>query len=303
MTHTAPVTRARIRPRGELTRSVVPIRGGALVPAIFCVHSSTGGVAEFIELAQRLDAGQQFFGLQSRGVADDERPLSTVEAMASAYLQEAMRVQPKPPYLFAAWSMGGYVALEMARQAADLGREVARVFLIAPPHDRLDSRWKRHTEWRAARAHLKTLDDKIEAGSAPRERELLPLWDLNDDPLRDPDDEAAEGEDGQRRLRIERVNLANLWAGIHYRTGRGRAAKPYPGPVTLFMPQHDPDAAGREALDQWRRLLRVEPEIVPVPGTHTTVIQGAGAELIGARLRAEITKVRKQSSDEGGVSR
>jgi thioesterase domain-containing protein len=237
--------------------------------------------------------------------------LSTVEAMATAYLQEVVRVQPKPPYLFAAWSMGGYVALEMARQAADLGREVGRVFLIAPPHDQLHSRWKRHTEWRAARTHLKSLDDKIEAGSAPREREVLPLWDLNDDPLRDPHD-PGEGADAQQRLRIERVNLTNLWAGIHYRTGRGRAAKPYGGPVTLFIPEDDPDAAKREAVDQWRRLLRHEPEIVPVPGTHTKAIQGAGAARIGARLSAEITNRRlrigvaescKQGSDEGGVSR
>jgi len=292
--------RPTIRRPGPDTRSVVRIRGGVHTPAVFCVHSSSGGVAEFVELARNLGPGRQFFGLQSRGLVDDEAPLTTVEDMAQAYLDEVVRVQPVPPYLFAAWSMGGYVAVEMARRAAGLGRQVAGVYLIAPPYEEPRSYWKLRSERRAARAHLASLNQKIEAASsavstAARDKELLPLWDLNDDPLRDPDDHGGTpvGEAARQRLKAERINLVNVWAGNRYRAGLRRTAKPYDGRVTLFVPQQDPDGEQRGALDQWRRMLGREPEIVPVPGTHRSVIHGEGAKAIAARLTSEMANWRR----------
>jgi thioesterase domain-containing protein len=292
--------RPTIRQTGPDTRSVVRIRGGAHPPAIFCVHSSTGGVAEFVELAQHLGPGQQFFGLQSRGLVDDEPPLTTVDDMAKVYLDEVVRVQPASPYLFAAWSMGGYVALDMARRAAAGGREVGGVFLIAPPYEEPRSGRKLRSDRREARTYLKSLDDRIEAASAPRfpAREMLPLWDLNDDPLRGPDEDsdAPVGEVAKQRLKAERVNLVNLWAGHRYRAGRRRSAKPYEGRVVLFVPERDPDDEKRGVVDQWRRMLGREPEIVPVPGTHFSVIRGGGARAIAARLTSEVAAWRRPAA-------
>ncbi|MFD0634339.1 alpha/beta fold hydrolase [Catenulispora yoronensis] len=114
-------------------RSAVVVRSGKALPALFCVHSFTGDVTEFSELAGHLADGQQFIGLRSRGLVDGEQPLETVEEMAAAYLEEVVALQPEGPYLFAAWSMGGYVAVEMARRLVAQGREVPAVFLMAPP--------------------------------------------------------------------------------------------------------------------------------------------------------------------------
>jgi thioesterase domain-containing protein len=278
----------RAVPKQPGERSAVEIRRGNVVPAVFCVHSSTGGVAEFVALSAQLGEGQRFYGLQSPGLLDGDAPLRTVEELAASYLGEVRALQPAGPYLFAGWSMGGYVAVELARQAAAAGLEVGGVFLIAPPYDEPWS-WRRaRKETRAARRHLQELGDRIAAAAAPPGKQLLPQWDLNDDPLRDPAGHAATGPDAVLRWRGERVNVVNRWASGRYRTALKRGTRPYDGRVVLFVPDGDPAGTTRRALAQWRAVLRTEPEVVTVPGEHLTVIVGPGARAVGARLKDEI---------------
>jgi thioesterase domain-containing protein len=267
-------------------RSAVEIRRGNAVPAVFCVHSSTGGVAEFVELSTQLADGQRFYGLQSRGLLAGDAPLRTVEQLAASYLEEVLRLQPRGPYVFAAWSMGGYVAVEMARQVAARGLEVGGVYLIAAPYDERRSWRSRRAETRRAHKHLKDLGARIAAAEKVAQgggRELLPEWDLNDDPLRDQPPTGGPGE--ILRWRAERVNLVNRWASLQH---RARGVRPYDGRVVMFVPADDPEDVKQRTLAQWRAAFRDEPEVVAVPGTHHTVIRAAGARAIGARLRTEL---------------
>jgi len=273
---------------------LIPIRRGDRFPAVFGVHSSTGGVTEFVPLAQHLGDGRQFFGLQSRGLLGGTRPAPDVTQMARDYLDQVRRAQPTGPYLFAAWSMGGYVAVEMARQVIEQGDRVGGVFLIAPPHDDRYGPWRRWTRWRAARRVLRDLDDRIgaEPTGAGAGRELLPLWDLDEESLPDPLDDGAGllDEEDRRRLRVERANLVNVWAGIRYRARLRRTLRPYDLRVVLFVPRDDPEHRRRDTLAQWRDALRSEPEVVSVPGGHLDVLAGPGVRLIGDRLRAEVDR-------------
>ena len=217
-------------------RSAVRVRRGTAVPAVFCAHSSTGGVTEYAELAGHLGEGQQFYGLQSRGLTGDGRPLESITEMASAYLHEVLRLQPDGPYLFAGWSMGGYIAVEMARQATATGKEVGGVFLIGPPRQPVPKRRRRPLS-RAGRKLMRHLDDTIAAGPGQRllpayEEQLLRYLNLDDDDL------AALRAGDKQWLRIGRVALANNEASEHYR-GLMRRWKPYGGRVVLFMPRDE----------------------------------------------------------------
>jgi len=269
------------------TRSAVRIRSGTAVPAVFCVHSSTGGVTEFTELAGHLGQGQQFYGLQSRGLTENDRPLESIKEMAEAYLDEVLTVQPNGPYLFAGWSTGAYIAIEMARQATAMAKEMAGVFLVGPPLNKLRKR-RRQPFDRKARKLLKHLDNTINAEPGTRllpsyERQLLELWALDDDGL------AAVRAGDKQRLRVGRVALTNFWAAIHHRGLMQRRLEPYDGRVVLFMPRDDPAEVQRKTLAQWEAVLRQEPEIVSVPGTHKTVVGNESAAAVGARLNTEIT--------------
>ena len=83
---------------------------------LFCIHSSTGSGSSFIEMARYFDPERPLYALQSRGFNGESSPLSTIEEMASAYIQAIQTIQPEDPYYLCGWSMGGIVAFEMARQ-------------------------------------------------------------------------------------------------------------------------------------------------------------------------------------------
>jgi amino acid adenylation domain-containing protein len=281
----APLIRTGTGVSAPETRSLVAIRSGTVHPAVFCVHSSSGGVTEYAELARHLAPGQRFYGLQSRGQIGDERPLETVEEMAEEYLAEMLTVQPEGPYLLAAWSMGGYVALEMARRLAAAGREVGGVFLIGAPSPQRRNDAGRPPGQEELLAHI---DAAIQAGHGTRlesryEELLLKQWVLDEDGIA----EVRAGD--ERRLRAARAQFTNMWAGYVY-WSRVSELQPYDGRVVMFMPKGDSTESKRRTTKCWRAALRRKPEIVTVPGVHKTVIYGESARTVGAWLSAEITR-------------
>jgi amino acid adenylation domain-containing protein len=265
-------------------RSAVRIRGGTVVPAIFCVHPVGGGVTEFAELAGYLGEGQQFYGLQSRGLVGEDRPLESVKEMAAAYLNEVLRLQPDGPYLFASWSMGGYIAVEMARQAVAMGKEMSAVLLIGPPIQTF-----RRILDRDIRKLLRHLDDTVSGGPGKRllpayEEQLLQLGELDEDVI------TSLREGNKPRLRAARIALTNMLAGIHYRDLMNREEEQYDGRVVMFIPRDGKTEGRRQILEQWRSSLRLEPEVVDVPGQHKMLVHNEGAATIGARLAGEINR-------------
>src|SRR5262249_31321848 len=57
-------------------------------------------------------------------------PLTTIEAIASAYLDEIRELQPNGPYYLVGMCMGGIVAYEMAQQLHAAGHSVAFLGLL-----------------------------------------------------------------------------------------------------------------------------------------------------------------------------
>jgi pimeloyl-ACP methyl ester carboxylesterase len=88
-------------------------------------------------LLDQMSPGQAVYnisaGLRLRGraasadVADAPR---TIEAMATAYLAEIKRAYGHWPSVLVAWSMGGLIAFEMARQLREGGVSLAALVLI-----------------------------------------------------------------------------------------------------------------------------------------------------------------------------
>jgi amino acid adenylation domain-containing protein len=275
-------------------RSAVVIRSGTVEPAVFAVHTLTGEVAAYAELGGHLGDGQRLYGLQGRGLAQEERPLTSVEQMATAYLDDVLRLQPEGPYLFTSWSGGCYVAVEMARQVAASGKQVAGVYLIGPPLQNPPARREaRRPSTRADRKVLRTLDEVI--GAEPGTR--LPAKVEEQVLLRLRRDDAvavsirAGDKDGLRAARSMRTYSL---AFRHYCALMYHRLEPFSGRVVLLVPREDPPEAKRVVLEQWRRMLAAEPEVVEVPGTHATVVNDEGAAAIGAYLSAEISRWRRR---------
>ncbi|MFC4047864.1 alpha/beta fold hydrolase, partial [Dactylosporangium siamense] len=264
--------------------STVDIREGTDGPPLFFVHSGTGGVTDYAALAGHFADGQRVIGLQSRGLVDDEEPLASVDEMARSYLEDVRRIRPAGPYLFAGWSMGGYVALEMARRAG------GDVFLVGPPlHGLVPNRWRRRGR-KAALRLVRALTDAIAGGTPLRpaaERELFEFWSVAE--------EAAAGvRDGDvRRLRAARIAILNTLASVDYRALLARRSIRHDGRVVLFLPEEDVPRTRAATLAQWRAVVPAALEVLDAPGTHFTLVRGdEGARFAGTWLSAELARRR-----------
>ncbi|HKR11123.1 MAG TPA: amino acid adenylation domain-containing protein [Pyrinomonadaceae bacterium] len=110
--------------------SLVKIQSGNSTPPFFCVHPSGGNVLCYAALAHHLGPQQTFYGLQSWALSGVNFPHTTIEDMATHYLNEMKTVQPHGPYFLGGWSMGGVVAFEIAQQIRMQGEQVGLLALL-----------------------------------------------------------------------------------------------------------------------------------------------------------------------------
>lgn len=104
-------------------------RSGARTP-LFYVHPVGGSVSCYFTLARQLGPEQPFHALQSHAMVCKGTSNDTIEKMAAHYLTEVREVQPHGPYRLGGWSMGGFIAYEMARLLEAQGEKVAELSMI-----------------------------------------------------------------------------------------------------------------------------------------------------------------------------
>jgi thioesterase domain-containing protein len=103
----------------------------------FCVHPASGTVGVFLEVAQLIDRERPFFAFQPPGMDGECEPFFDLRALASGYVRQMRKVQPKGPYTFGGWSAGGLIAFQMAHELLASGEEVALLVLCDTVNDEL----------------------------------------------------------------------------------------------------------------------------------------------------------------------
>lgn len=185
-----------MQPRTDAQGLLVPLRpvANATRTPLFFIHGLGGHVASFVALARTLPADMPVYALQARGLDGEAEPHDSIESMAAAYLADIRTVQPEGPLQLCGWSMGGIIALEMAKQSAERGESVALVAMLdthLTVADRLAKDLSDESVLRWIAPHL---------GVAVEELKSLPLaeqWQLIADRARISD---AFGVDQIRRL-------------------------------------------------------------------------------------------------------
>lgn len=114
----------------ELSPLVLLKSGSLEHPPVFIAPGLGGGPAEFFQLVEYIGAPHSIYGLQPRGIEGFDEPCTRIEDMASFYLQGILRLQPHGRYILAGYSLGGLVALEMARILRDAGNEIVLLVLL-----------------------------------------------------------------------------------------------------------------------------------------------------------------------------
>lgn len=106
----------------------VEIQAGQGVPVVL-VHPVGGNVLCYLELARGLSP-RPVVGLTAHGLQPGQSPLQSISEMATSYLNSLRSSGMPQPLRIIGWSLGGVVALEMARQAEAEGLVVELVVLL-----------------------------------------------------------------------------------------------------------------------------------------------------------------------------
>jgi thioesterase domain-containing protein len=106
--------------------ALAPIQPRGSKPPFFWVHgdASTGFLATY------LGTDQPLYGLEHQSQDGKPARYTTVEAIASHYLDEVRSIQSAGPYFLGGFSFGGWIAFEMAQQLRKNGEQVNLLVLL-----------------------------------------------------------------------------------------------------------------------------------------------------------------------------
>jgi thioesterase domain-containing protein len=305
-------------PLGEPTRAVASALGyvgpaarsvpgrGVLVPLnvpradsgapvrrpLFCVHPVGGEVAAYRELARRLGHAQPFYGLQSP--ERPEGPLTGIAEMAAAYLESVRQLQPRGPYRFAGWSLGGLIAYEMACQAVASGKtpetsetpentELLALIDVASPARLVLAAGRGEPD----DAALLIRFARDQAGLFGVEAPAADLAGLDADAVLLRVLEIGRGA-GFLAPGIELRDIRRLFERfrVNRRALRSYRPQPYAGDAVLFR-AGDRVARMEEGEDPalgWGELISGRLTIVDLPGDHYSILRGGAAQRLADRL-------------------
>ena len=248
--------------------SLVPIRATGARPPLFCIHAD-GSVFIYRRFTEYLDPNVPIYGLQAHGLANpQDQPYKCVDEMAAHYIREIRSVQPHGPYHLCAFSAGGLIIFEMARQLRAQGENIAFVGLLdayGPDYPEYLST-KNLVDYKIS-VHLNTLrlhgmkGQLMYLSGRLQHRVTLILSRFSADLLmkfRLP---------VPRKIRYEYVARAIDRAAQLYPRGRT-----YAGDVILFHAMSQPEGIKPNRTLGWANLITGDLKVVEVIGTHNSIM-------------------------------
>ena len=245
---------------------IVPIQTNGAKPPIYCIGALSGEVMIFRRLSQLLGQNQPIYGLEPFSLGDR---LSTVETIATSYIEELRKSGERRPFMLLGYSFGGLVAIEMARQLRKNGNEPAVVAMIdahyVPGCKAVESikarmhRYLYHLNQSFCGPHgLSYLVDRFRSSFLRRIRNV------------------------SASLGVELKNTATDVVGRQMLAAERYHPKPYSGRIHMFRAQSRIELLDDETMG-WGKIL-LDMEIAEVPGDHGTINTGDNVKILAGKL-------------------
>ncbi|WP_405725211.1 alpha/beta fold hydrolase [Streptomyces sp. NBC_01537] len=270
----------------EPLTSLRTIRPGS-GPAIVCLPPVGGDILCYAGLVMALDTGRPVYAAAMPGLHDGAPPLRSVSELADHYLEllreEGVTSLSTPALTLIGWSMGGLIALEMARKLDDSGAGQPKAVLIdSPPPGPRDEESDLVEEFSGYLSAAVGRSETLTARECPDDATLW-AWARRLEII-------GPEIDKDRFGRLFELFRTNVHAMDEHRI------PPYEGPA-LYL------AAGEDASEQrwfpWQSALGPGLEVREVPGDHFSMM----ARPHVAMLAAEIGQWSDPSSDGGAHNR
>jgi amino acid adenylation domain-containing protein len=276
-----------LRQQGEVASpsSLVPLQRGGSKRPLFFIHPTGGSVHWYADLARHLAPDQPLYGLQAQGLTTGRDLHTSIEHMAAHYVREVRELQPEGPYLLGSWSMGVAVAFEMAQQLYAAGQRVALLALLdqgpsVPTDEAVDDA-----------AYLMDVFGKHVPLSLVRLRELEP-----DEQVAYVFEKAREVDWIYPDVTLPQFRHFVRMLRLHTEMWRDYEPQPFPGRVTLFRADEQPEDGPEERDMGWGELAAGGVDIRHVPGDHLTMIHEPHVEILAGKLRACLDEIQGEVS-------
>jgi amino acid adenylation domain-containing protein len=243
-------------------------------PPLFLVQAYLGAMLGLRRLAELLPPEQPAYGLYvpgdgslGYGPASDQLAVS---ALAGDVLSRVRAIAPSGPVVLAGHSVGGLIVLEAARKMLEAGDAEPRVVLVdtTRPYGVLGYYWGESVMlWRQlpriAAERLLTAASKPFRRATQAPAPAGPRPDAGD-----PADVMA----------VNARTMQPVSAQKRYRVA------PYDGKVTVMRTRQGwLIAMGRRTLG-WSSVTRGTPDIIPVPGSHVSILRPPHVQVVARRL-------------------
>jgi len=94
------------------------------------LHGIGLNLFNFNSMLSHLDAEQPVYGLRAAGLDGNQKPLKSIESLASYYNEQIFNHDSTGPYAVAGYSFGGIIAFEMVKQMKEAGKQVEMLAMI-----------------------------------------------------------------------------------------------------------------------------------------------------------------------------
>ena len=262
---------------------------------LYIIQAEIGlNVLNFSSLASVMDKDQPIFGLQAVGLNGIDEPLDNLPDIAKCYLNEIIRHNPSGPYLLAGYSFGGYVALEIRRQMAAMGKEVEKLIMFDT-----DAEKSEYKDWyyilpKKVKRNMPVLLSFLKSSI------LHPIANF-----KNQNKNSSRGFLAKYFLKKETRNFYQLIKKIkdkHLYAFRNYTMEPFDGKVYLFKANicvhyvYDTEYLG------WKKYALKGVELLDVPGDHLTMILPPNVEVFAAILGNTLDDKVQNREDKGALN-
>jgi acyl transferase domain-containing protein/thioesterase domain-containing protein len=263
---------------------------GSRIP-LFCVHAVGGDVVFYQPLSRALGDGQPFYAFRSPLLTEGRIRETSVEELASLYVEELRAFCPRGPYLLGGASFGGLIAYEMAQQLSAQAAEPALLFLFDTSAPGSVQRVESTEKLRAFRQKLRDEGFPYLVRKAVKKGEHW--WQLLVKQAKDAACFSYHLADrelplGLRYYQVEKVHRSAM---VRYRI------RPYPGKIALMRAiergYRGMEFLGtREAPDLgWGALAGGGLQIRDVAGEHGNVLRDPQVQTVAEALNAVLPEL------------
>ena len=272
-------------------KPVVALQSQGDQPILFCVPPAAGTPFNFYDVANAV-TDRQVYAFHASGLEEGQAIHSTVQEIATFYIEAMKTVQPQGPYVLAGWSLGGIIAFEMVKQLEANGEAVEHLIvldtqthiqgkdmtdrdmemylieqqiLLAPVRESL-----KIATWKEVQENAKVLLDEEEWL-----RYLMSKFN---------DFNIEFGEDLSAVKRFLDVWKTQNRAGAHYELS------PYKGQVTLVKAEDIQRNVTVTETYGWDQFIHGKLNVCTSPGNHISMLKAPNATALGSTIMNELEK-------------